>query len=84
MNTIKRISAVIIIVVLALILCLSCTKKPKEDAIQTGPLNSQSIHFQYAIYYLPIPSKNPSVELLRLLTNEKNKLRLVDEMEEIP
>src|SRR5690349_6466227 len=67
----------------------ACAMKPlaKEAdraPIPAGPLMADSIRFQYAIYYLPTPSKDPLVELKPLLAETKNAPTLVDELPETP
>jgi len=80
-----------LIATMILIVCAACTERvgrqagrPDRDAIQKGTLMDASIRFQYAIYYLPLPTSDPLVALKDLLTREENSPELVDELPEAP
>ncbi len=45
---------------------------------------ANSIHFQFAVYYLPLPSKDPSATLRQILTRKPDKLKLVERMPDTP
>jgi hypothetical protein len=63
---------------------VSALLKPKEEMVPMGSLQAQSIHFQYAIYYLPLPSSDPSPLLPLLLADAKHWLTVADSMREAP
>jgi uncharacterized protein YegJ (DUF2314 family) len=74
-----------VITILIIGLCyLSCSHKQKEDIIPAGLLMAKSIHFQYAIYYLPVPLKDPSAALDQLLAKSYKTHKRVKELEETP
>jgi uncharacterized protein YegJ (DUF2314 family) len=84
MRKIRRLLLEISVISIALALRASCSKEPKEEMVSMSSLRAQSIHFQYAIYYLPLPSRDPSALLPLLLADEKHWLKVVNEMEEAP
>ncbi|MHC5083533.1 MAG: hypothetical protein ACYTET_06300, partial [Planctomycetota bacterium] len=60
----KDVLFVVIVTGLILNLCASCSDKTNEkqasqESIKKGELMDQVIHFQYAIYYLSSPTKDP-------------------------
>lgn len=73
--------------VLALVVVVSsgCSKeRAKQDTLPAGPPMAKSIQFQFAIYYLPRPPKDPSAALVQLLAKKHSNLKLVEEIPEVP
>jgi uncharacterized protein YegJ (DUF2314 family) len=65
----------------SLILALvACTKMPESEVIPAGPLMSDSIGFQFAVYYLPKPAKDPLTVLHEVLAARHSKLKLVAQL----
>ncbi len=56
----------------------------RQELVPAGPLMSDYIHFQYAIYYLPAPSGDPKKILGQLLSQEAAGPTLVAELPENP
>jgi hypothetical protein len=67
-----------------LLLLCSCSKKPEQNLVPAGPPMADSIRFQYAVYMLPIPAKNPSVVLQEALAKKYAGLKLVAEIPKDP
>jgi hypothetical protein len=72
------------IISIALLICAACSKAQEQEIVTTSPPMAKPIHFLFAIYYLPLPSKDPSTALDQLLANERSELKLVQEMQEPP
>jgi hypothetical protein len=66
-----------------LALC-ACSKKQEVNAVPAGPLMGQSIHFVFAIYYLPKPRTDPSAALLNALAKDNIQLKLAGQMPDAP
>jgi uncharacterized protein YegJ (DUF2314 family) len=62
----------------------SCSKKAGQDAIPVGPPIAESIHFQYAVYMLPVHTKDPSAVLREVLVKLHANLKLVDQISKDP
>lgn len=61
-----------------------CGKKLERESYPAGPLMADSIHFQFAVYYLPRPTKDPMTVLKHLLAREHLRLKIVPEMQDAP
>ncbi len=59
-NYFRRALLRFIIVSLISTLC-ACSKEPEGETIPAGSLMADSIRFQFAIYYLPRPSRDPMI-----------------------
>ena len=53
-----------------------------QEFVPAGPLMTETIHFQYAVYYLPSPSDDPQKILRQLLAEEKNGPAIVEKIPE--
>jgi len=84
MRDIKCTLIKVVIVSVTLFLFVCCSKRREQEIVPTGSPMAKSIHFQFAIYYLPLPSKAPSAVLDQLLVGEHSQLKLVEEMPEAP
>jgi uncharacterized protein YegJ (DUF2314 family) len=84
MRGIRYTSIGVIIVSVTLLLFICCSKRQDQEIVPAGSPMARSIHFQFAIYYLPLPSGDPSAALNQLLAREYRKLKLVEEMREDP
>src|SRR6267142_1721231 len=81
-----------VVLFVALIFSVSCSEKPdnhkpggtKQKVIPAGPLMSDSISFQYAIYYLPVPTNDPLHVLGQVLAGEEGAPTLVNESQKRP
>jgi uncharacterized protein YegJ (DUF2314 family) len=71
------------IATILLLLC-SCSKTPEPNLVPAGSPMADSIRFQYAVYMLPIPAKNPSVVLQQALAKKYAGLKLVTEIPKDP
>ena len=49
-----------------------------QEPIPKGNLFNECIFYEYAIYFLPKPKKNPEVVLKKLLKEDYNDFRLFD------
>lgn len=75
-----------------LTICVSCSEKPgnhkaedtKQKLIPKGALMDESISFQYAVYYLPLPTNDPLVVLRQLLDEQEDAPTFANEMQEKP
>jgi uncharacterized protein YegJ (DUF2314 family) len=67
-----------------LLLLCSCSKKPEQSVLPAGSPMADSIQFQYAVYMLPIPAKNPLVMLQKALEKKYAGLKLVTEIPKDP
>ena len=76
-------SLLVVMASLTLLFCSFCSKD-SEHIVPAGPLMEEYIHFQYAIYYIPRPSNDPSAVLKKLLADQYSELNLVDKMKEYP
>jgi uncharacterized protein YegJ (DUF2314 family) len=66
-------------------LCSSCSKQVEaNNAVGVGPLMADTINIQFAIYYLPTPTKDPQALLRTFLAKEGATLKLVDKIPEVP
>ena len=80
----------IVLFPLAITLGLSCSKQPadretaaaNQEHVPAGELMAEFIGFQYAVYYLPVPSSDPRVVLQQLLAEEQGVPSLVEKIEE--
>lgn len=61
-------------------LLLYAQESTKAGNIPSESLLSQSIEFEYAIYYLPVASTEPKLALKKNLQNEKNSPKLVNKI----
>lgn len=57
-----------------------CSKLPDADAIPPGPLMAESIRFQFAIYYLPRYSSDPSPLLNKIISQKYNKFNIINDI----
>jgi uncharacterized protein YegJ (DUF2314 family) len=78
------------ILVSALVFFVSCSAeqaesklKTKDESVPAGSPFSENIYFQFAVYYLPKPAKDPYM-VLRETLKKYPKLKLVNEMQEAP
>ncbi len=60
------------------------TAAPRQPLVPAGSPMSKSIHFQYALYFLKIPNKNPLKVLQKHLAKKGLKYTLVDKIPESP
>jgi uncharacterized protein YegJ (DUF2314 family) len=69
--------------------CVSCSEKPenhkaedtKQKRIPMGALMDESISFQYAVYYLPLPTNDPLIVLHQLLDEQEDAPTFASEMQ---
>lgn len=67
------------------ILSLSgCSKLSEPEGIPVGTLMSDSIRFQFAVYYLPEPTRKPATTLDKFLVINHSKLKQVTQLPEVP
>lgn len=57
---------------------------PMQKRVPAGSPTEQTVKFQYAVYFLPSPSKDPNSVLQAVLQNRKLKIRAVSEIPEHP
>ena len=62
-----RVNDLTIGMTLAFVLLCSCTKKPEADLFPAGSPMAGPIHFQFAVYMLPVPRKDPLAALHQAL-----------------
>jgi uncharacterized protein YegJ (DUF2314 family) len=58
----------------------SCSKKPAQSVLPVGSPMAASIHFQYAVYMLPVHLKDPSAVLRDALVEHSAGLKLLGEI----
>src|SRR6266403_2043701 len=58
----------------------SCSKKPAQNVFPVGSPMAPSIHFQYAVYMLPVHLKDPSAVLRDALVKHSAGLKLLGEI----
>lgn len=71
---------------------VSCSQQPQDaeaeratqNEIPAGSLTTESVHFQYAIYYLPSSNSDPLIVLRQLLAETKDAPALVNDIPEMP
>jgi uncharacterized protein YegJ (DUF2314 family) len=88
----RRALPFVLVLFVALMFGVSCSKKPKnhepggtnQKLIPAGPLMTEFISFQYAIYYLPVATNDPLHELSQLLAEEEGAPTLVNESQKRP
>lgn len=56
----------------------------EQPLVPAGSLMSKSIHFQFAVYYLPTPKKDPVKVLKKLLRAKGTSFKLVDKISKSP
>jgi uncharacterized protein YegJ (DUF2314 family) len=83
MRYFKIIMTAIITSALVVTLC-GCSKKTQSEMIPAGPLMAESIHLQFAVYYLPLPTGKPLSVLTKLIDGKYRKVNLVAQMREMP
>lgn len=83
MRDIKNTWPVITVVPLILTLC-TCSKRPLPESLRADLRMADSIHFQFAVYYLPRPSGDPLAALRQVLVRQHNQFTLVAQMPEVP
>ncbi len=66
-----------------LLLC-SCSKKPEQNVVPAGSPMADLIRFQYAVYMLPGPAKNPSIVLQDAMAKKYAGLKLVADIPKEP
>jgi len=77
----------IVLLISAASLCISCARgsiQSERDFIPAGSPMEPFIRFQFAIYYLPTPSRDPLVVLRELLATKESPPTLIDELPEQP
>lgn len=57
-----------------------CSKKASQKLLPAGSPMAQYIRFEYAVYMMPVPSKDPNAVLQRALKVGFPKLKLVSEL----
>lgn len=62
----------------------SCAGAENSNAVPAGSPLADEIRFQYAVYYLPHPTSEPTAALDELLEAEEADLARVEELPEIP
>ena len=73
---------------LVIVVFCSCSSKPESLSAPSGaPIQAQElmtdyIKFEFAVYYLPVPSEEPLAALDELLGNEFTEFQKVDEISE--
>lgn len=73
------------IICVALVLLIgSCEQGQKQSAIPAGSPKTEWIHFQFAVYYLPVPKQDPQVVVRNLLDGKYRGLRAVENIPEKP
>jgi uncharacterized protein YegJ (DUF2314 family) len=65
--------------IILLLLC-SCSKKPEQSLVPAGSPMADSIHFEYAVYMLPVHAKDPTRILREALAKQHAGLKMVDEI----
>ncbi|MBI4979683.1 MAG: DUF2314 domain-containing protein [Spirochaetes bacterium] len=65
-------------------LCVSCISRTARQPVHEGPLIAQSIRFQFAVYYLPLPSRDPSTELTRVIREQRIPVLQTNTLPESP
>lgn len=83
MHIIKAIRIILAFIIIGWLPSL-VTAAPQQSSIPAGSPMSKSIHFQYALYFLPKPNKNPLKVLKRHLSAKGLKFKLVDKIPESP
>jgi uncharacterized protein YegJ (DUF2314 family) len=86
----RRASPVFLVLLVVLTFGLSCSEKPKDQkpggsnqkVISAGPLMNDSISFQFAVYFLPVPTNDPLQVLAEVLAGEEEAPTLVNKSEE--
>ena len=68
----------------ACVLCCSCARQPGEDAVPAGSPMADSVHFQFAVYFLPVPSGDPLAVLREAVDEGGVSLKIVDDIPETP
>jgi uncharacterized protein YegJ (DUF2314 family) len=74
------ISFVVLIIIGTFLLLCSCAKKREQKMVPAGSPMTEFIHFQFAIYYLPVPANDPLAVLRHLVAAEHKNLTIVDEI----
>src|SRR5690349_21701583 len=90
--TARRALPVVLVLFAALMFSISCSEKPgdhkpggaKQKLIPAGPLMNEFISFQYAVYYLPLPTNDPLHELGQVLAGQEGAPTLVNESQKRP
>lgn len=90
--TMRRALPVVLVLFVAEMLSVSCSEKPqdhklagtKQKLIPAGPLMSESISFEYAVYYMPVPTNDPLQVLGQVLAGEEGAPTLVNESQKRP
>lgn len=67
----------------AFVILPACSKKPEANLFPAGSPMASSIHFEYAVYMLPAPRKDPWVALRQALHHYPS-LKLVAEVPKDP
>lgn len=63
---------------------LSCKAQPKQKPLIDGQSMTSSIHFEFAIYLPPGNARNPEVVLREMLGKSFPRLKLVDQLPDVP
>jgi hypothetical protein len=69
----------IFISALTVIVIMTPAANADQEPVPAGDLLAASIFYEYAIYFLPQPAKNPDQVLAHLLKGEKYDFKLLDE-----
>ena len=67
-----------------MVLSLSACSKKSGKLFPAGPPMAESMQFQYAIYMLPVPARDPLTVLQQILSKEFKELKLVAEIPKQP
>jgi uncharacterized protein YegJ (DUF2314 family) len=63
---------------------IGCSKKPQQKLMPAGSPMAPYIHFEYAVYMMPIHTKAPGVVLRHELVEQFAKLKLVEDLPKEP
>jgi uncharacterized protein YegJ (DUF2314 family) len=68
----------------ALLYLCACSKPQTQNTVPAEPPMADFIQFQYAVYFLPLHTKDPSIVLRELLAKKYSDLKLVEKLPEKP